>query len=445
MKIRPIMGILIICLMLQYSMGGLCANAVLLNDSQGVNNSVTVSENTTANKLNATAKTTDNNTTVNNTTSNYNKYPLNCPKWEDYKDKYSSPITSFKHYLSDLEELVKNFKQIDDNNVALSKANYENNTGYFSGNPVSGDTDYRYMPTSELNEAYGAASLAKSRITIANSLSTSLQSLYTIISIVLGIVSGILGVITAIAGAITAASGGGASPFLIVCITFTAILVATTIAIGTCTVVMTLTSSGINEESSKIENRLVMMNAELIYRATLPVKCTENLASANATVLNHTNMTDNSSTVNQTFNNTTVLNTSINMSLNLQNLTVSNGTKQNNTNSSKTNSTNGTVSKNIIGINDVSPSTAPIPGNVTSTRSGTYLDEIYNVDLSGLPQEPSKPHPKWYQFWKWIEYGAQYVGWIAKVAVWGINHTETFNIIIGMSNHIIDDSMSLND
>ncbi|MTK63397.1 MAG: hypothetical protein F8N15_02400 [Methanobacterium sp.] len=81
---------------------------------------------------------------------------------------------------------------------------------------------------------------------------------------------------------------------------------------------------------------------------------------------------------------------------------------------------------------------------MTATRSGTYLDGIYNVDLSGLPQEPSKPHPKWYQFWMWIEYGAQYMGWIAKVAVWGINHTETFNTIIGISNHILDDSKSLN-
>ncbi|MTK63398.1 MAG: hypothetical protein F8N15_02405 [Methanobacterium sp.] len=362
MKVRPIIGILIICLMLQYSMGGLCANAVLLNDSQGVNNSVSVSENTTANKLNVTAKTTVNNTTVNNTTSNYSKYPLNCPKWEDYRDKYGSPITSFRHYLSDLERFTINFKQIDDSNVGHSKANYENNTGYFSGNPVGGDTDYRYMPTSELNEAYSAASLAKSRITIANSLSTSLQSTYTIVAIILGIVSGILSVITAIAGAITAASGGGASPFLIACITITGIVVATTIAIGTCTGVITSTSSGINEESSKIENRLVMMNAELTYRATLPVKCNANLASANAAVLNHTNMTDNSSAVNQTFNNTTDLNTSsTNISLNLQNLTVSNGTKHNTTNSSKTNAINETESKNIIGINDVSPSTAPLP------------------------------------------------------------------------------------
>jgi hypothetical protein len=42
----------------------------------------------------------------------------------------------------------------------------------------------------------------------------------------------------------------------------------------------------------------------------------------------------------------------------------------------------------------------------------------------------------------WIEYGAQYLGWVGEVAVWGINHTEIFNTIIGMSKHIIADSNS---
>ncbi|UTB32484.1 MAG: hypothetical protein NKF70_13500 [Methanobacterium sp. ERen5] len=431
MNVRPIIGILIICLMLQYSMGGLCANVVLLNDSQSVNNSGTVSENTTPNKLNATAAIT---------TSNYNKYPLNCPKWDDYKDKYVSLITSFRQYLSDLKEYVTNYQQIDDCNVALSKANYENNTGYYSGSPVGGDIDYRYMPTSELNEAYLSASLAKSRITIANSLSTNILSTYTIITIVLGIASAILSIVSTIIGAVTAATGGGTSPFLVVCITLTGLVVAATIGVGTCTGLMTTASSGINEQSSKIESRLISMNAELIYRATLPVKCNSNLTNATVAVFNQTNMTNNSSEINKTLNNTTNLGTNADMSINLQNLTDSNGTKQNTTNSTNTNATNGTESKNIIGVNDVSPSTAPIPGNVTSARSGTYLDEIYNVDLSGFPQEPSKPHPKWWQFWKWIEYGVQYARWIANVAVWGMNHTEIFKTILSMSNRIIADS-----
>lgn len=417
--------------MLQYSMGGLCANVVLLNDSQSVNNSGTVSENTTPNKLNATAAIT---------TSNYNKYPLNCPKWDDYKDKYVSLITSFRQYLSDLKEYVTNYQQIDDCNVALSKANYENNTGYYSGSPVGGDIDYRYMPTSELNEAYLSASLAKSRITIANSLSTNILSTYTIITIVLGIASAILSIVSTIIGAVTAATGGGTSPFLVVCITLTGLVVAATIGVGTCTGLMTTASSGINEQSSKIESRLISMNAELIYRATLPVKCNSNLTNATVAVFNQTNMTNNSSEINKTLNNTTNLGTNADMSINLQNLTDSNGTKQNTTNSTNTNATNGTESKNIIGVNDVSPSTAPIPGNVTSARSGTYLDEIYNVDLSGFPQEPSKPHPKWWQFWKWIEYGVQYARWIANVAVWGMNHTEIFKTILSMSNRIIADS-----
>lgn len=443
MNVRPIMGLLIICLMLQYSMGGLCAYAVL-NDSQRVNNGITVSENTTANMINTTAAEGVNNTTaVNNTTSNYIKYPLNCPKWDDYKDAYISPLTCFKEYWDDLQKYVTNFQNTDDYNARVSKTNYDNNTGYFSGNPVSGDVDYRYMPTSELNEAYSSACLAKSRVAIPNSLSTSLQATYTIVAIVLGIISGILSIITTIAGIATAASSGGASPLLIVCITLTSIVVATTIAIGTCTGVITRTSSGINEENGKIESRLVMMNAELMYRATLPVKSGTNIVNASAAVLNNTNVTNNNSEINKTLNNTTNLNTNTTMSINLANLTAPNKTKQNNCkNTTKTNNTNTTKSQNIIGINDVSPSTAPIPGNVTTARSGTYLDEIYDVDVSGLPEEPQKPHPKWYEFWKWIDYGAQYLAWTGKVMGWGFNHIETFNTVIGMCKHIIADSKS---
>ncbi len=446
MNLRPIVGILIICLMLQYSMGGLCVNAVFFNDSQKVDNSITVSENTTANMLNATAANKVNNTTtVNNTTSNYIKYPLNCPKWDDYKDKYVSALTSFSNYWNDLKDYVINFLNTDDYNVGVSKANYENNTGYFSGNPISGDTDYRYMPTNELNEAYSSASLAKSRIAIPNSLSTSLQATYTIVAIVLGIISGILSIFTALAGVLTASSGGGASPLLIVCLTLTGLVVATTIAIGICTGVITRTSSGINEEYAKIDSRLIMMNAELIYRSTLPVKYNANIANTTRTAHNNTNVTGNNSEINKTLNNTTKLNTSTYLYINLDDVTVLNKGKDHNTtrNSNKTNATNVTTSKNIIGINNVPPSTEPIPVNVTTTRSGTYLDEIYNVDVSGLPQEPSKPYPRWYEFWKWIEYGAQYLEWTGKVVGWGFKHLETFKTVIGMCNHIMADSKSL--
>jgi len=437
MNIRHIMGILIICLMLQYSMGGLCATTILSNDSQGVNNGITVSENTTRNMINATAANT-----VNNTTSNYIKYPLNCPKWDDYKDAYVSPITSFREYWSDLKKYVINFQNTDDYNVGVSKAKYDNNTGYFSGNPIGGDIDYRYMPTSELNEAYTSASIAKSRIALPNSLSTSLQATYTIVAIVLGIVSGILSVITTVAGILTAASGGGASPILIACVTLTSLVVATTIAIGTCTGIITRTSSGINEENAKIDTRLIMMNAELTYRSTLPVKCGANMTNTTIAASNVTNVTGNNSELNKTLNNTTKLNTSTDINLNSL-TTLKKGTKQSSAvKSNQTNAKNTTQSTNIIGLNDVPPSTEPIPGNVTTTRSGTYLDEIYNIDVSGLPQEPSKPHPKWYQFWKWIEYGAQYVEWTGKVMAWGFNHMETFKTVIGMSKHIIADSNS---
>ena len=50
MNLRPVIGSLIICLMLQYSISGLYANATFLNDS-GVsnNNRIVVPENTTVN------------------------------------------------------------------------------------------------------------------------------------------------------------------------------------------------------------------------------------------------------------------------------------------------------------------------------------------------------------------------------------------------------------
>ena len=439
MKLRPAMAILIICIMLQYSIGGLCVNAVLLNDSRMANNSITFPGNTTINVLNATTVNKVNNTTLaNNTTSNYEVYPLNCPKWEDYKDKHPSLITNFGDYWDDLKKYVKNFSTTDDYNIQVSKDNYENNSGYFSGNPIAGDMDYRYIPTSKLNEAYSSASVAKSRIAIPNSLSTSLQATYTIAAVVLGAASGICGIITTIASVATATTAGGASPLLIGCIVVTGMVVATTIAIGVCTGVIATSSSGINVESGKIDNRLAIMNAELTYRSTLP----QNSPTTNSSnVINKTNNTFNDSENNKTLNNnTTALNTT-NMSnfINLNGTTGKNCTRNHNKNN--TNTTN--LKRNVIGINDVPPSTEPIPSDVTSYRSGTYMDEIYNIDMSGFPQEPSKPHPRWYEFWKWAEYGIDYLAWCGNALGWGMSHFDSLNKLISLCEHIQSDYKSL--
>jgi hypothetical protein len=429
--------------MLQYSIGGLSANTILLNNSQTVNNSITVSENTTADLLKATAANKVNNTTVNNTTSKFIAYPLNCPKWDDYKNDYPSPITNFWNYWKALEKFVVSYNDVDDKNIQMSKANYDNNTGYFSGNPISGDIDYRYMPTSELNKAYSSASLAKSRISIPNSLSTSLQADYTIAAVVLGAAAGICGIITTIVGVVTASTAGTFSPVLIVCLVITGAIVATTIAIGTCTGVVASSSSGINVESGKIDNRLIIMNAELTYRSTMPINCST-LTAAKMVFINKTNETGNNS-INQTLNNTSNLNTTFNKSLNninsinmLKNTTGPKGVPSN-----KTNSTNTTKSCNVIGVNDVPPSTQPIPEEVASSRSGTYLDEIYDIDMSGFPQEPAKPHPKWYQFWQWAEYGFNYAVWCGEAMGWAINHYDSMNKIASLCKHIQSDSQSL--
>jgi hypothetical protein len=429
--------------MLQYSIGGLSANTILINNSQTANNSITVSENTTAEMLKATAANKVNNTTVNNTTSKFIAYPLNCPKWDDYKNEYPSPITNFWNYWKDLEKFVINYNDVDDKNIQVSKANYDNNTGYFSGNPISGDIDYRYMPTSELNKAYSSASLAKSRISIPNSLSTSLQADYTIAAVVLGAASGICGIITTIVGVVTASTAGTFSPVLIVCLVVTGAIVATTIAIGICTGVVATSSSGINVESGKLDNRLIIMNAELTYRSTMPTNCST-LTAAKMAVINKTNDTNNNS-LNQTINNTENINTTLNKSLNniksismLKQKTGPNGAPSN-----KTNSTNTTKSCNVIGVNDVPPSTQPITEDVASNRSGTYLDEVYDIDMSGFPQEPSKPHPKWYQFWQWIDYGFKYVGWCGEAMEWAINHYDSMNKIVSLCKHIQSDSKTL--
>ena len=443
MKLRPVIGILIICLMLQYSFGGLCANAVSVNDSGMVNNTITVSENTTIKMLNATVNI------VNNTTSNYEAYPLNCPKWDNYKDKHLSPITNFGDYWDDLKDYVTNFNAIDDYNIQLSKNNYENNSGYFSGNPISGDMDYRYMPTSKLNEAYCTASVAKSRISIPNSLSTSLQATYTIAAVVLGAASGICGILTTICGIATASTSGATSPVLVICIIITGMVVATTIAIGICTAVIASSSSGINVESGKIDNRLAIMNAELTYRSTLPQNSTKALMVAPSMVINKTNNTCNVSENNKTLNNnTTNLNTTTKMSsfINLNSTTILKSTTWRNstTNNNKTNNTNTTnLQGNVIGINDVPPSTEPIPGDVTFNRSGTFMDKVYDIDMSGFPQEPSKPHPRWYEFWLWAEYGINYLAWCGKVVGWGFSHLDSLNTLYSLCEGIQSDYKSL--
>jgi hypothetical protein len=440
MKFRPAIGILIICLMLQYSIGGLSANAIFLNDSGMANNSITVPLNTTTNKLNATQNNV-NNTTANNTTLNYDAYPLNCPKWDDYKDKHLSDITNFNDYWRVLKSFVIKYTDTDDYNIQVSKANYNNNTGYFSGNPIGGDLDYRYMPTSKLNEAYSSASLAKSRISIPNSLSTNLQATYTVVAVVLGAASGICGVITTIAGVATASSAGTFSPVLIVCIVISSMVVATTITVGICTAVVAKCSSGINVESGKIDQRVSIMNAELVYRSTLPANSTSNLTRAPSIVTNKTNSTLNVSETNETLN-TTQLNTTNNSSIVILNNLANSKTEINN-NTNKTNNTNATSSRNIIGINDVAPSTEPIPDDVRSNRSGTFMDTIYDVDISGFPQEPSKPHAKWYEFWKWIDYGADYLAWMGKSLGWGCTHLDSLNTFYTLCKGIQSDYNNL--
>ena len=439
MKLRPAMGILIICLMLQYSIGGLCANAVSLNDSGTADNSITVPENTTIKMTNATTVNI-----LNNTTSDYELYPLNCPKWDDYKDQHPSPITNFGDYWDDLKKYVTNFSATDDYNIQLSKNNYGNNSGYFSGNPISGDMDYRYMPTSKLNEAYSSASVAKSRISIPNSLSTSLQATYTIAAVVLGAASGICGILTTICGITTAASSGATSPILVVCIVITGMVVATTIAIGVCTALIASSSSGINVESGKIDSRLAIMNAELTYRSTLPQNSTRTLVGVPSVVINKTNNTGNISEN----NNTTNINTTTNMSsiINLNSTTILKSTTGQNstTNNNKTNNTNTTnLQGNVIGINNVPPSNEPIPHDVTFNRSGIFMDKVYDIDMSGFPQEPSKPNPRWYEFWLWAEYGIDYLAWCGKVVGWGFSHLDSLNNLYSLCEGIQSDYKSL--
>jgi hypothetical protein len=435
MKLRPAIGILIVCLMLQYSIGGLCSSAVFTNHSEMANDSITSPKNTTIDMLNAT-----NLNIVNSTYSLYKTYPLTCPKWDDYKNDYPSPITNFGNYWDSLKDYVKSFTDTDEYNIQVSKANYQNNSGYFSGNPISGDIDYRYMPTSKLNEAYSTASVAKSRISIPNSESTSLQATYTIVAVVLGAVSGICGILTTVVSVATATTAGTISPLLAVCLVITGLVVATTVAIGVCTSLIARSSSGINVEAGKIDSRLSIMNAELTYRSTLPQNNTK--ASVAQSVINKTNNTANASEDNKTINNNT---TDLNITNNTKNILINklNNTKKNN----KTNITNNTnatnIECNVIGINDVAPSNKPIPDAVTSNRSGTFLDKIYDIDISSFPQEPTKPHPRWYEFWLWIDYGANYLAWCGKVVGWGFSHFDSLTKVAGLCEDILSDYKSL--
>nr|WP_319374306.1 hypothetical protein [uncultured Methanobacterium sp.] len=450
MNLRPVIGSLIICLMLQYSIGGLYANATFLNDSGVSNNSIVVPENTTVNAdsgmLNNIVASPEN-TTV----KTYTAYPLNCPKWDDYKDKHPSPIQNFGDYLDDLENYVKNFDTVDDENIQQSKANYENNSGYFSENPVCGDYDYRYMPTSELNEAYAAASVAKSRISLPDALSTKLQAQYTVASVILGALSGICGVCSAVAAIATAGTAGGASPVLVVFAVITGLITATTIAIGICSAVVANRSAGITVEKGKIDTRLAIMNAELTYRASLPKDNTTSLKTRVNVSENESLSTDSFRGLSLTTNGLSLTNglpliITPSVAVNKTNSTDLNNT----TNSSKNNETpekyaetTNTINttgkaggENVYGVNDVSPTSEPIPGDITVSGSGTFMDNIGDIDISGFPEKPQKPHPKWYQFWLWIDYGFKCTAWAGHVLAWGFGHMDSLNNVISLCNDI---------
>jgi len=425
MNLRQITGFLIIYLMLGYSIGGLCANAVPLNNSGILNESIT-NNNFTYNRTINKNITVAENTTINTNESNplnYSAYPLNCPKWDDYKNKHPSPIQNFGDYLDDLKIYVANFTTIDDYNIQQSKMKYDNNSGYFSGNPTYGDYDYRYMPTSELNNAYVAGSIAKSRISLPDALSSELHAQYTVASVILGIMSGICGVCSAVAGLLTAGTAGGASPILVVFVAITASIVVTTVAISTCLGVVTQRSAGITVERGKMDNRLYLMNAELMYRASLPKQDTQ----TEVTAINTTPLV----VVNKT-------NTTFNDSYNAE--IPDNITEECATTTNTTNRTEEPSGGNVYGVNDVPPSQKPIPGDVKVIDSGTYMDQVGDIDISGFPQKPPKPHPKWYQFWLWIDYGFKCTEWAVNVVAWGFKHIDSLNNVISLCKEIQSES-----
>ena len=217
-----------------------------------------------------------------------------------------------------------------------------------------------------------------------------------------------------------------------------------------------------------------------MYRSSLPQQNSRSLTSLSAVVINKTNNTINASKNNESLtnnttalnnttavNNTTVVNNTTNLNMGtilnniinftnisrLNNTMVVNNTTDLNNNtgnttdiSNTTNITNTTnainLDGNVYGVNDVSPSQEPMPGNVTFSRSGTYMDEIYDIDLSNFPQEPQKPHPKWWQFWLWIDYGCKYIGWSFDVLGWGCNHMDSLNKLTSICKHVQLDSKS---
>jgi hypothetical protein len=460
MNIRPVISILMIFLLLQSSFGGLYATGVFLNNSSVAHENIALPDNTSINiGGNASVDVIN---TANTNHSNFESYPLNCPKWDNYKDKHQCPITNFMDYRDDLQGYVKEYTSVDNNNLQYSKASYENKSGYFSGNPIyDEDMDYRYMTTSELNQAYGCASIAKSRILLPNSLSSTLQATYTMAAYILSAASGVCGILTAVAAVTTGASAGTFTPLLIVCITITSAVTACTIAIGTCATLINYACTDINVDQGKIDSRLILMNSELIYRSNLPQ---QNL-NATTSFTNKTNNTLNSSRNNKTLNNnTTPVNNTTNIKINtilnniitftnktgLKNtLAMNNSTALNNKTVNTNNATNTTNSTNtteldgnVYGVNDVPPSQESMPSKVTLNRSGTYMDGIYDIDMSNFPEKPTEPHPKWWQFWVWVEYGAKYLGWSFEVMGWGFNHLNSLNSLVDICGHIISDSKS---
>ena len=160
---------------------------------------------------------------------------------------------------------------------------------------------------------------------------------------------------------------------------------------------------------------------------------------------NSTNSTNVTNTTNGVFNlsnifnlNSIALNNTADQVNNTTNATGIEDQVNNTTNA--TNTTN--LDKNVYRVNDVLPSSEPIPGDVNLTGSGTYMDGLFDIDMSGVPEEPQKPHPKWYQFWQWIDYGFKYVKWCCDVTGWGFNHLGSMNKLSSICKHIISDSKS---
>jgi hypothetical protein len=165
------------------------------------------------------------------------------------------------------------------------------------------------------------------------------------------------------------------------------------------------------------------MNAELMYRASLPKQDTQTEVTATNTtpfvVVNKTNTTFNDS----------------------YNAEISNNiTEECATTTDTTNRTEESAGENVYGVNDVPPSQKPISGDVKVAGSGTYMDQVGDIDISGFPQKPPKPHPKWYQFWMWIDYGFKCTEWAGNVVAWGFKHIDSLNNMMSLSKEIQSES-----